>query len=76
MICEGTKEMVCTAMHARIPNKMILRDRWLNLCIDVNSFIKECFTKNIKEQVNTLQVGSSQTNVARISGDIGMIQPK
>ena len=45
MVCEGTKEVVSTTMHARIPNAMILRDRWLNLCVDINSFVKECFTK-------------------------------
>jgi len=45
MISEGTKEIVSTTMHARIPNIMIVRDRWLNLCIDVNSFVKECFSR-------------------------------
>ena len=31
-------------MHARIPLEIMVRDRWLNLCIDVNSFVKECFS--------------------------------
>ena len=50
MICEGTKEMACTAMHARIPNTMVVRDKWLNLCVDVNSFVKECFSKQKKDE--------------------------
>ena len=46
MFCDGTKSIVTNQMHARIPNTMIVRDRWINLCIDVNSFIKDCFTRS------------------------------
>ena len=45
MFCDGTKAIQVNQMHARIPNVMIERDRWLNLCIDVNSFIRELFTR-------------------------------
>lgn len=30
-------------MHARIPNLLIKRNTWLNLCIDIQSFVNECF---------------------------------
>ena len=31
-------------MHARIPNGLMQRGVWLNLCLDINSFVRECFT--------------------------------
>lgn len=46
MLCDGTKSIATTQMHARVPNHMLIRDKWINLCIDVNSFIRECFTRN------------------------------
>ena len=46
MICDGTKSIATNQMHTRIPNFTVARDKWTNLCIDVNSFIKECFTRN------------------------------
>lgn len=45
MFTEGGKEMVVNAMHARIPNSIIKRNQWLNLCIDMQSFVNECFAK-------------------------------
>jgi hypothetical protein len=33
-------------MHARIPNGLMQRGVWLNLCLDINSFVKECFTQS------------------------------
>lgn len=43
MLCDGTKSITTNQMHARIPNTLVKRDCWTNLCIDVNSFVKECF---------------------------------
>ena len=43
MLCDGTKSIVTNQMHARIPNIQVRRDCWTNLCLDINSFIKECF---------------------------------
>ncbi len=45
MFTEGAKEIVINSMHARIPNSLIRRNQWLNLCIDIQSFTNECFTK-------------------------------
>ena len=43
MFVEGSKEIVCNSMHARIPNLIVKRSAWLNLCIDIQSFVNECF---------------------------------
>jgi len=58
MFCDGTKSIVTNQMHARIPNGMVARDRWVNLCIDVNSFIRECFTRS-SGAYGTPQIGPS-----------------
>mmetsp|Transcript_30499 Transcript_30499/g.37553 ORF Transcript_30499/g.37553 Transcript_30499/m.37553 type:complete len:81 (+) Transcript_30499:358-600(+) len=63
MFCEGTKSTAVTQMHARIPNAMVARDRWLNLCIDVNSFIRECFTRS-NGAYGTPQMPASQQPMA------------
>lgn len=31
-------------MHVRIPNAHIKRDQWINLCIDLQSIVKDCFS--------------------------------
>ena len=41
--CDGISVINSSQTHARIPNTMIARERWTNLCIDVNSFIRDCF---------------------------------
>ena len=46
MFCDGTKNIVNNQMHARIPNGMVVRERWVNVCIDVNSFVQSCFSRN------------------------------
>jgi hypothetical protein len=51
MFTEGTKEIVCNSMHARIPNGIIRRNIWLNFCIDIQSFVNECF--QTKQQPST-----------------------
>ena len=47
MFVEGTKNLLTNQTAAKIPTQEIVpRNIWLNLCIDVNSFIKECFSKH------------------------------
>lgn len=46
MFTGGAKEIVCNAMHARIPNGVIIRGQWLNLSIDIAAFVQECFYKS------------------------------
>ena len=64
MFCDGTKTLVTNQMHARIPNGMVVRDKWINLCIDVNSFIRECFTRSKDVPYGTPQIGPSQPLMA------------
>ena len=45
IFCEGIKSIAVTQVQAHIPIAMVERDRWLNLCIDVNSFVRDCFTR-------------------------------
>lgn len=42
MFSDSTKYFVCNPMHARIPNGLVKRNTWLNLCYDVASFATEC----------------------------------
>lgn len=44
MFSDGAKDIVSNSMHARIPNCFIKRDQWINLCLDIQSFTKECFS--------------------------------
>lgn len=37
------RDIVKNQLHARIPIDAVLRDAWVNLCIDVASFVRECF---------------------------------
>ena len=46
LFTDGVKSIAQNQMNAKISTSMVVRDRWINLCIDVNSFIKECFTRN------------------------------
>jgi hypothetical protein len=45
MFSDGAKDIVVNQMHARVPNSSIKRNQWLNLCIDVQSFMNEIFGK-------------------------------
>ena len=59
MFVEGTKNLLTNQTAAKIPTQEIVpRNIWLNLCIDVNSFIKECFSKHSALN-NTPQVSAS-----------------
>ena len=69
MFSDGSKQIVANQMHARIPCNMLVRDKWINLCIDVNSFIRECFSRNPVH--STPQVLPTQQ-----SGAMGSQNPK
>jgi len=43
MLSSATREMALTPLHARVPNKAMLRGVWLNLSIDLISFTGRCF---------------------------------
>lgn len=60
MFVEGSKDIVCNSMHARIPNGIVKRNMWLNLCIDIQSFVNECFGKT--SQYNTPNVSNIGSN--------------
>lgn len=70
MFCEGTKNIVTNQMHARIPNTMVVRERWVNLCIDVNSFIRDCFSKS-GAPYGTPVIAPSQAMSAGTSRPVG-----
>ena len=80
MFCDGTRNIVTNQMHARIPNMVVARDRWTNLCIDINSFIKECFTRSAVGPYGTPQQAGNapfgvkgQNSVGGGSGDIAAL---
>jgi hypothetical protein len=50
MFVDGAKDIVSNSMHARIPNLFLKKNQWLNLCIDVQSFVNECFSKPTAQQ--------------------------
>ena len=43
MLSSASREMALTPLHARIPNKAMLRGVWMNLSIDLVSFTGRCF---------------------------------
>ena len=53
MFSDGAKDIVSNSMHARIPNCFIKRDQWINLCLDIQSFTKECFSKQANPSART-----------------------
>ena len=80
MLSDGSKAIVINQMHARIPNSTVVRDRWTNLCIDINSFIKECFTRHGTPygtpQINPhsqAMAGGQNKQVGGGSGDIAAL---
>ena len=69
MFVDGAKDIIVNQMHARIPNGSIKRNQWLNLCIDMQSFLNECFAKQQPGSVSS-GVSSSQTNGGAMSPGI------
>lgn len=66
MFTDGSKDIISNAMHVRIPNSFIKRDQWINLCIDLNSFTRECFgtgpPKNPAPMQQAISRGSFRSN--------------
>lgn len=62
-------------MHARIPNTAIARDRWINLCIDVNSFVRDCFSRSAASNgagaYGTPQVSTSSQPMGQGKSPVG-----
>jgi hypothetical protein len=50
------RETVKNQLHARIPADAIVRDCWVNLCIDVVSFIRECFPSCTMRSVDSISI--------------------
>jgi hypothetical protein len=70
MFTEGARDFVSNQMHARIPNGLIHRGIWLNLCIDVNSFVRECFaTPHTKMSLNIPTMGKEDAAKQNINGN-------
>jgi hypothetical protein len=65
MFIEGAKDIVANQIHARIPNSSIRRNQWLNLGIDMQSFMNECFGK----QTGTSVSGAPTQSVGFSPGD-------
>ncbi len=42
---DTVKNIVCSQAHARVPNSIFQRDCWINLCLDLPSFLSDCFGK-------------------------------
>ena len=47
---------------------MVVRERWVNLCLDVNSFIKECFSKNTVHGTPQIQTNVQAMAVTKMTG--------
>lgn len=41
VLCEGLREIASSNVQVRIPNGIVLCGNWLNLCIDMNSFLQD-----------------------------------
>mmetsp|Transcript_17132 Transcript_17132/g.30743 ORF Transcript_17132/g.30743 Transcript_17132/m.30743 type:complete len:320 (-) Transcript_17132:31-990(-) len=50
------REIVRNQLHARIPIDAVSRDIWVNLCIDVVSFISHCFPSITMRSIDSLSV--------------------
>ena len=59
MFTEGAKDIVTNQMHARVPNSSVKRNQWLNLCIDMQSFMNEIFGKASGSSVSGNSVAST-----------------
>jgi hypothetical protein len=74
VIGESNEELVNTTKCVSISNSIIVREKWVNLCLDLNSFIKRCFPKTTKE---TARMDSpTGHNPARASGGTDLLAVK
>ncbi len=71
---EGAKDIVVNQMHARIPNSSVRRNQWLNLCIDMQSFMNECFGKQAHTPTGSVN-GNSSVSSQGAAGGGGAMYP-
>lgn len=45
MINDGRRDIIKNQTHCRMPSSFIKKDVWVNLCIDLNSIVEECFSQ-------------------------------
>ena len=43
LVFMNTKEIALEALYAKIPNSSFIKDKWLNLCIDIPGNVQACF---------------------------------
>lgn len=70
---EQTEEMASSSKAVVMSSSVIQRDKWLNLCVDVNSFVRTCFCK-LPAKSEADRVQQQHQNLARKSGDIGQLR--
>lgn len=44
MINNGRNEIIKNQTHCKLPSNFIHRDEWINLGIDLDSFVVQCFS--------------------------------
>ena len=54
----ASKEFALTPLHARIPNSSFLRNSWVNLSIDIVSFVNYCFPGNTFRSLENILINS------------------
>lgn len=58
MFTSGTKEVVMTSLHTRIPLNYVQRNVWLNLSIDLANFCSFCFKGSVYRSTESIVVSS------------------
>lgn len=54
----AAKEFALTPLHARIPNSSFIRNSWVNLSIDLVSFVNYCFPGNTFRSLENILINS------------------
>lgn len=44
MLTQSRNEIIKNSTHIKGPSSFVRRDTWLNFCIDLDSFVSECFS--------------------------------
>lgn len=44
MLSHDRNEILKNSTHLKGPSSFVRRDAWLNLCVDLDSFVSECFS--------------------------------
>lgn len=58
LFTNSAKEIISTPLHARIPNLCFKRGTWMNLSIDIASFLSSCFAGSTFKSVDSFSVHS------------------